>query len=119
MGYSWKPTRRELLRGAAGVAGLAAIGTSLIREAVAAGYPDRNIKVIIPTREGGGADRNFRAFSGIWKNYLNTKFEPGFFPGASGRVGYEVYMGKKRTGLLQPDIWQHGSGATELGGQAA
>ena len=66
--YSWRPTRRELLKG---VAGVAAISTSLIRGAVAAGYPDRNIKVIIPTREGGGADRNFRAFSGIWKNYLN------------------------------------------------
>lgn len=60
----------------------------------AASYPDRNIEVIIPTREGGGADRNFRAFTSIWKEKLGTDFEPGFFPGASGRVGYEVYMGK-------------------------
>jgi tripartite-type tricarboxylate transporter receptor subunit TctC len=50
--------------------------------------------VIIPTREGGGADRNFRAFTSIWEKYLTTKFEPGFYPGASGRVGYEVFMGK-------------------------
>ncbi len=60
-----------------------------------AGYPERNIKVIIPTREGGGADRNFRAFTSVWKDKLGTEFEPGFFPGASGRVGYEVYMGKE------------------------
>lgn len=100
MKYSWKPTRRELLRGAAGVAGVAAMSTTFIRGASAAGYPDRNIKVIVPTREGGGADRNFRAFSGVWKNYLNTNFEPGFFPGASGRVGYEVYMGKN-----EPDCY--------------
>ncbi len=58
-------------------------------------FPSRNISVVVPTREGGGADRNLRTFTGIWKNYINTNFEPGFFPGASGRVGYEVFMGKK------------------------
>lgn len=62
----------------------------------AAGYPERNINVIIPTREGGGADRNFRAFTSVWKDKLGTDFEPGFYPGASGRVGYEFYMGKSK-----------------------
>jgi tripartite-type tricarboxylate transporter receptor subunit TctC len=51
------------------------------------------MSVYIPTREGGGADRNFRAFSGVWKKYLNTNFEGAYYPGASGRVGYEKYMG--------------------------
>lgn len=60
----------------------------------AQGYPERNINVTIPTAEGGGADRNFRAFTSIWKEKLGTEFEPGYYPGASGRVGYEVYMGK-------------------------
>ncbi len=91
----WKPTKREFLYKAAWVAGAAASGALPLSSALAAKYPDRNIKVVIPTREGGGADRNFRAFSGIWKEYLKTSFEPGFFPGASGRVGYEVYMGKR------------------------
>ena len=62
--------------------------------AFAAGFPERNIKVFVPTREGGGADRNLRAFTGVWKKYLNTNFEPSFYPGAAGRVGYETYMGK-------------------------
>lgn len=66
----------------------------------AAGYPERNINVIIPTAEGGGADRNFRAFTSVWKNRLGVDFEPGYFPGASGRVGYEVYMGKE-----EPDCY--------------
>lgn len=83
--------RRGFLKtsAAAGAVALAAPGI-----ARAASYPERNISVIIPTREGGGADRNFRAFTSIWKEKLGTDFEPGFFPGASGRVGYEVYMGK-------------------------
>ena len=78
--------------------GVAASGLALAapRTAHAQSYPDRNIEVIIPTREGGGADRNFRAFTSIWKDKLGTEFEPGFFPGASGRVGYEVYMGKRK-----------------------
>ncbi len=64
------------------------------RIARAAGYPDHNIDVYIPTAEGGGADRNFRAFTSIWKEKLGADFEPGYYPGASGRVGYEIYMGK-------------------------
>lgn len=66
----------------------------------AASYPERNLSVYIPTREGGGADRNFRAFSSIWKDKLGAEFEPGFYPGASGRVGYEIYMGK-----AEPDAY--------------
>jgi len=75
--------------------GIAVAGRGPFGSAFAAGFPERNINVIIPTRAGGGADRNFRVFTGVWKKYINTNFEPGFFPGASGRVGYEVYMGKR------------------------
>ncbi len=82
--------------------GVAATGMALAAPQIAraAEYPERNIEVIIPTREGGGADRNFRAFADVWKEKLGTEFEPGFFPGASGRVGYEVYMGKN-----EPDCY--------------
>ena len=47
----------------------------------------------MPTREGGGADRNLRAFSSIWKKYLKVNFEVSFYPGAAGRVGYEKSRG--------------------------
>ena len=86
-------SRRRFLRTGAAASGLALAAPQIAR---AAGYPERNISIIIPTREGGGADRNFRAFSSIWKTKLGANFEPGFFPGASGRVGYEVYMGKNK-----------------------
>ncbi len=92
-------SRRSLLKAGAAAAVLGSSG-SLASRAFAAGYPERNIDVIVPTREGGGADRNLRAFTAVWKKYLDTNFEPGFFPGASGRVGYEVYMGK-----YEPDCY--------------
>lgn len=60
----------------------------------AAAFPERNMQVYIPTRAGGGADRNFRSFASVWKNHLEAEFEPAFYPGAAGRVGYETYMGK-------------------------
>ncbi|MFQ5917337.1 MAG: hypothetical protein ACE5I0_05935, partial [Candidatus Binatia bacterium] len=90
----WIPTRRTFLKGtvAAGVGTLFAPFDMVF----AAKFPSRNINVVVPTREGGGADRNLRAFTGVWKKYLKTNFEPGFFPGAAGRVGYEVYMGKRK-----------------------
>ena len=89
--------RRGFLKTGAAASAAALAVPGLAR---AAGYPDSNIKVIIPTREGGGADRNFRAFTSVWKTKLGTDFEPGFYPGASGRVGYEVFMGK-----TQPDCY--------------
>lgn len=87
--------RRALLRGAGAVAGAAAFSALPFGGARAAGFPDHNIDVIVPTQAGGGADRNLRAVASIWKKYLKTNFEPSFYPGASGRVGYEVYMGKR------------------------
>ena len=91
--------RRQFLKTSAAAGGTLLAGGLMSSPAWAA-YPDRNIDVIVPTRAGGGADRLLRAVSSVWKKHLNTNFEPGFFPGASGRVGYEVYMGK-----YQPDAY--------------
>jgi putative tricarboxylic transport membrane protein len=88
------PSRRVFVRGGLAVAGAAGLSVSQFSGAFGAGFPDRNLKVYVPTREGGGADRNLRAFTGVWKKYLKTNFEPAFYPGAAGRVGYETYMGK-------------------------
>lgn len=84
-------SRRNFITTAAGASSLALLP---IQAAFAAAFPERNIKVFVPTRAGGGADRNLRTFYGIWKKYLKTNFEPSFYPGAAGRVGYETYMGK-------------------------
>jgi putative tricarboxylic transport membrane protein len=85
-----KHDRRNFLMLSA--AGLATIGLPSL--SFGAAFPDRTMRVYIPTRAGGGADRNFRNFGGVWKNYLGAELEPSFYPGAAGRVGYETYMGK-------------------------
>ncbi|NIP90463.1 MAG: hypothetical protein GWO21_16555 [Gammaproteobacteria bacterium] len=92
--------RRAFLGHSLAGLGVAALGLGASRETAAETFPSRNISVIVPTREGGGADRNLRAFTEVWKKYLDTSFEPGFYPGASGRVGYEFYMGKS-----EPDCY--------------
>jgi len=96
---SMKPiiTRRTLLGTGAAAAAMTLATPGLVR---ASTFPESNINVYVPTSEGGGADRNFRAFSSVWKEKLGTDFEPGFYPGASGRVGYEIYMGK-----AEPDCY--------------
>lgn len=86
-------TRRNFLRGSGTALGGAALATLPFQVAMAAAFPERNIKVYVPTREGGGADRNLRAFTSVWKKHLKTNFNPSFYPGAAGRVGYEKYMG--------------------------
>lgn len=92
-----KMNRRTLLSTGIAASAMTLAMPGLLR---ASSFPDRNMKVYIPTREGGGADRNFRAFSSVWKTKLGVDFEPGFYPGASGRVGYEIYMGK-----AEPDAY--------------
>jgi putative tricarboxylic transport membrane protein len=95
----WIP-RRTLLKGSAAVLGTAALSTAPISSAFAARFPSDPIKVMVATREGGGADRNLRAFWSVWKNYLKTRMEASFYPGAAGRVGYEKYMG-----IAKPDCY--------------
>jgi tripartite-type tricarboxylate transporter receptor subunit TctC len=63
--------------------------------ALAQGYPERNVNVIIPTGEGGGADRDARAFARVWQGYLGAELEYGYYPGAAGQVGYEFYMNRE------------------------
>ena len=82
-------TRRSFLGTSAAAGGLVLSGPSFAQT-----FPERTVDVVIPTREGGGADRLFRAFATIWEEKLGAQLEPGFYPGAAGRVGYEVFLGK-------------------------
>jgi tripartite-type tricarboxylate transporter receptor subunit TctC len=86
----WPTNRRTFLKGATAASAAAALPFG---SAFGAEFPSRNMQIYVPTREGGGADRNQRAFTGVWKKYLGAEFEASFFPGAAGRVGYEKYMG--------------------------
>jgi len=61
MRTDWQPTRRSFLHGTTATLGLGALAASPFGRALAANFPARAIEVIVPTREGGGADRNLRA----------------------------------------------------------
>jgi tripartite-type tricarboxylate transporter receptor subunit TctC len=84
------PVRRRLLGGAA-----AALAVARIPQAFAQAYPSKNIRVVVPTGQGGGADRLARVFDDFWGPLMKTHFEYGFFPGAAGQVGYEVFLHKR------------------------
>jgi tripartite-type tricarboxylate transporter receptor subunit TctC len=79
--------RRRLLAGTA-----AAVIVGNVR---AQAFPSRNMRVVIPTGQGGGADRLARVFDDFWGAQLKTKFEYAFHPGAAGQVGYELYLHKR------------------------
>jgi tripartite-type tricarboxylate transporter receptor subunit TctC len=83
------PTRRRMLAGAGAALALGPLN------ARAQAYPSKNIRVVIPTGQGGGADRLARTFDDFWGPLLKTNFEYGFFPGAAGQVGYELYINKR------------------------
>jgi tripartite-type tricarboxylate transporter receptor subunit TctC len=93
-------TRRSFMRGAAyGTAG-ALCAPYIIRGASAQEFPSRTMQVLIPISEGGGVDRSARAFNAAWGPVLGQDFEYSYFPGASGQVGYETYMGRR-----EPDCY--------------
>jgi tripartite-type tricarboxylate transporter receptor subunit TctC len=58
-------------------------------------FPSRNMRVVVPTAQGGGADRLARVFDDFWGPLLKTNFEYNFHPGAAGQVGYELYLHKR------------------------
>src|SRR5512134_3605349 len=82
-------SRRRLLAGAG-----AAIALSPLH-ARAQAFPSKNMRVVIPTGQGGGAERLARAFDSFWGAMLKTNFEYSFFAGAAGQVGYEVFINKR------------------------
>lgn len=82
--------RRRLLAGAVAAAAIGRVST-----ASAQAFPARNMRVVIPTGQGGGAERLARVFDDFWGPLLKTHFEYSFYPGAAGQVGYELYMHKR------------------------
>jgi len=83
-------TRRRLLAGAA-----AAMAVGALPDSRAQTFPSRNMRVVVPTAQGGGADRLARSFDDFWAPLLKTQFEYNFFPGAAGQVGYELYLNRR------------------------
>jgi tripartite-type tricarboxylate transporter receptor subunit TctC len=91
----FKTTRRRFLQGGASALAAAGIAPALGGAAWGQSFPSRNMEVVIPTQAGGGAERLYRAFTSIWSRHLGTDFEVDFFPGASGRAGYETYINNR------------------------
>lgn len=87
-----KATSHSRRRFVAGAGAALALGPLRAR---AQAYPSKNIRVVIPTGQGGGADRLARTFDDFWGPLLKTNFEYGFFPGAAGQVGYELFVSKR------------------------
>lgn len=82
--------RRRLLRATLGAAALSQVPFGFARDK----YPSGNMRVIIPTGQGGSADRLARTFDDFWGPLLGTHFEYQFMRGAAGEVGYETFIGK-------------------------
>ncbi|SFD78762.1 Bug family tripartite tricarboxylate transporter substrate binding protein [Roseivivax sediminis] len=88
-------TRRSFLNSSAAVAGAGALGLGTASPAFAQEFPSRDFSVVIPTGEGGGVDRAARAFTRVWSDIIGANFEFGYYPGASGQVGYELYLNRR------------------------
>src|SRR5687768_4289714 len=85
--------RRAFVGGLAATAGL--VAASPFSGAPAQTYPGRRISVVIPTGQGGGAERIARPFDEAWGKLLKTQFEYTFHPGAAGQIGYELYVKRR------------------------
>lgn len=83
-------SRRRLLAGAG-----AALALGHLPRAGAQAFASKNMRVVIPTGQGGGAERLARVFDDFWGPLLKTNFEYSFYAGAAGQVGYELFIHKR------------------------
>ena len=87
-------TRRSFCGGVAAAAGLPLVSSQSAW--AQAQYPSRAFRVMIPTGQGGGAERLARSFDGVWSKLLNNQpFEYEFQAGAAGQVGYTLFVQKR------------------------
>ena len=82
--------RRRLVGGALGALALSHVSFARAADK----FPSGNMRVIIPTGQGGSADRLARTFDDFWGKLLGTHFEYQFMRGAAGQVGYETFVHK-------------------------
>jgi len=73
----------------------AAAGLAPLTARAQAAFPQRNFRVVVPTGQGGGADRLARAFDDSWGRQLGRQFEYEFYAGAAGQVGYELFTSRR------------------------
>lgn len=85
--------RRTMLKGM-GALGLGPTLGSLPAGAQAK-FPSRKMNVLIPTGQGGGAERLARPFSAVWSKLIGQPFEFEFHAGAAGQVGYTLFVQKR------------------------
>ena len=88
-------SRRSLVGGAGAAVGLLTTPPSLRGAVAQAAYPSRSFRVIIPTGQGGGAERLARSFDAAWSKLLGQPFEYEFHAGAGGQVGYTLFVQKR------------------------
>lgn len=86
-----KITRRAAVAGMGAAASLSILGGARAQQK----YPSRKINVLIPTGQGGGAERIARPFDALWSKLLGQPFEYEFQAGAAGQVGYTLYVQKR------------------------
>ena len=83
-------SRRTFLGGT--IAGAGALAFPGMHRANAQEYPTDTFRVVIPTGQGGAAERVARPFSDAWSKIIGQNFEFEFFPGAAGQIGYELFV---------------------------
>lgn len=81
-------TRRHFTLGTAAAAGLAASGRSSLAQSPASvdGWPNRPVRVIIPSAAGGPAE-NFRLYADHFREAFGQSFVHENLPGAAGAIG--------------------------------
>ncbi|HZF76159.1 MAG TPA: tripartite tricarboxylate transporter substrate-binding protein [Acetobacteraceae bacterium] len=76
--------------------GVVAAGLAAGPAMAQSGFPTRNFRVVVPTGQGGGADRLARSFDDGWSKLLGGRqFEYEFYAGAAGQVGYELFVSRR------------------------
>lgn len=89
------------LTGSVMAAFLAIAGMSMTAVSKAqAQWDPKKVTIVVSHSLGGGQDRASRALVNVWAKHFGTKFAVLPKPGASGRIGFDYFLGQPKDGTI-------------------
>ncbi len=90
----------KLVRTCAALVAGCALSVSVIAVVQAQEWSPKKVSIVVSHSLGGGQDRTTRALADVWEKHFGSKLTVVPKPGASGRIGFDFFLGQPKDGTF-------------------